>query len=231
MGAFWKIEDRCLYVDMGQIHVPSWKVREVQKAAHAKTRLLKKIDPFARCVGRKRVFETPDQLRRACEDYFKSQECLIYDKWGQPLINPDTGEYVKSTKPLTISGLGLHIGVATSTLRRYRAIAESGTVPYEFAEVVNEALQKIENYAETRNYDRDGQKGAQFVLQAGFNWRTAKEKRETRRIRTDEKIAIEKLKMQQEEHRLKMKMLEAGLEDGEDNDINITITRAKRKEE
>jgi hypothetical protein len=229
MGAYKKLEGRMLYVDMSKIHVPSWKIREVQKAAHEKTRALKKIDPFARCVGRKRIFETPDQLRAACNAYFKDQEYVVLNKWGKPMIDPETGEYIKGTKPLTLAGLGRHVGVATSTLRRYRAVAESGTIPYEFAEVMMEALQKIEEYAERRGYDRDGQRGSQFVLQAGFNWQTRKEASERCRIRTDQKIALEKLKMQQEEHRLKMKMLEAGLEgDAVDNDITVTIKRAQR---
>lgn len=231
MGAYKKMEGRYLYVDMGAIHIPSWKIREVQKAAHAKTRLLKKIDPFARCVGRKRAFETPEELKKACDSYFQAQECYIYDKWGQPIRDPMTGKYVKSTKPLTIAGLGLYIGVATSTLRRYKAIAESGTVPYEFAEVVTEALQKIEEYAERRGYDKDGQRGSQFVLQAGFNWQTRKEQSESRRLSVESKIALAKLKMAQEEHEMKMKMLQAGLEGTEDNDIKITITRANKNEE
>lgn len=231
MGAFKKLEGRYLYVDMSKIHVPSWKIYEVTKAAQAKQRLLKKIDPFARCMGRKRKFETPEQLKKACDEYFAAQECYIYDKWGQPIKDPLTGEYVKSTHPLTISGLALHIGVATSTLRRYKAIAESGTVPYEFAIVVMEALQKIEAYAERRGYDKDGQRGSQFVLQAGFHWNTDKEERESRRLSIESKIAQEKLKMAKEEHELKMQLLKAGLDGGDDNDINITITRAKRKDE
>ena len=230
MGAFKKMEGRKVWLDMSQIHVPSWKIREVQKAAHAKTRLLKKIDPFARCVGRKRTFETPEQLRAACDDYFKAQECFIYDKWGKAIKDPETGKYIKSTKPLSIAGLGLHIGVATSTLRRYKAIAESGTVPYEFAEVVMEALQRIEGYAEVRGYDKDGQRGSQYVLAAGFGWRTKKEESESRRIRVETEIAKERLRMQQEEHKLKMKMLEMSMDEGEDNDFKITITRAKRED-
>lgn len=230
MGAFKKIEGRYLFVDMGKIHVPSWKIREVQKSAHEKTRLLKRIDPFSRCVGRKRVFETPEQLKKACDDYFKSQECYIYDKWGQPIKDPMTGELIKSTHPLTVAGLGLHIGVSTSTLRRYKAIAESGTVPYEFATVVMEALQKIEAYAERRGYDKDGQRGSQFVLSCAFNWQSRKEEREIHRLSTEDRIALEKLRMAKEEHELKMKMLQAGLDDGEDNDIKITITRAGRED-
>lgn len=230
MGAYKKMEGRYLYVDMGAIHIPSWKIREVQKAAHAKTRLLKKIDPFARCVGRRRTYETAEELKKACDSYFKAQECYIYDKWGQPIKDPMTGKYVKSTKPLTISGLARYIGVGTATLKRYKAIAESGTVPYEFAEVVMEALQKIEEYAERRMYDKDGQRGGQFVLQAGFSWQTRKEQSETLQNKTENKIALAKLKMAQEEHEIKMKMLQAGLEGTEDNDIKITITRATKED-
>lgn len=230
MGAYKKMEGRYLYVDMGAIHIPSWKIREVQKAAHAKTRLLKKIDPFARCVGRRRTYETAEELKKACDSYFQAQECYIYDKWGQPIKDPMTDEYIKSTKPLTISGLARYIGVGTATLKRYKAIAESGTVPYEFAEVVMEALQKIEEYAERRMYDKDGQRGGQFVLQAGFSWQTRKEQSETLQNKTENKIALAKLKMAQEEHEMKMKMLQAGLEGTEDNDIKITITRATKED-
>lgn len=231
MGAYKKLEGRTLYIDMGKIHVPSWKVRDMQKYAHEKVRALKKIDPFARVVGRKRAYQTAEELKTACDSYFKEQECYVYDKWGQPIKDPMTGQFIKSTKPLTISGLGLHLGVPTKTLRNYRAIAISGTVPEEYADVVMEALQKIEAYAERRNYDRDGQRGSQFILQAGFNWRTEKERRESTRIETQTKIELEKLKMQQEEHKLKMQMLRAGLEGDVDNDINITISRASKKED
>lgn len=230
MGAYKKMEGRVVWIDMSEIHVPSWKIYEVTKMAQRKARLLKKIDPFARCMGRKRVYETPEQLKAACDRYFKDQECFIYDKWGKPLIDPDTGEYVKGTKPLTLAGLGRYTGVSTWTLRRYREIAESGTVPYEFAEVVNEALQKIEEYAEQRSYDKDGQRGAQFVLERGFKWQSPKEEREISRIRTETEIAKEKLRMQQEVHKLKMQLMQAGLDDGEDNEVQITITRAKKEE-
>lgn len=228
MGAYKKLDGRYLYVDMSEIHVPSWKIREVQKAAHAKTRALKKIDPFARCVGSKLKFQDPEELRVLCENYFKEQEYFVRDKWGKPLRDPDTGAFVKSTKPLSIAGLGRYIGCATSTLRRYKAVAESGTIPYEYAEIVNDALQRIEEYAECRGYDRDGQRGAQFVLQAGFGWNTKKEERECRRLSAETEATKEKLKMQKEKHQLEMKLLQAGLDEGEDNNIQITITRANK---
>lgn len=230
MGAFKGIRGRVMYVDMTEIHVPKWFMREVQKEAFKKHRALKKIDPFARCIGRRRTYETAEELKKACDKYFKDQECFIYDKWGQPITNPETGELVKSTRPLTVSGLARSIGVATETLRQYRIIAKSGTVPTDFAEVVTEALQKIEEYAEIRNYDKDGQKGAQFVMERAFGWQSRKEKSEIRLNKTNSQIALEKLQMQKEEHELKMQMIKSGLEDGEDNDIKITIKRAGRED-
>ena len=231
MGAFKKIEGRYLYVDFEKIKVPSFQMREMQKKAMAKTRLLKKVDPFARCIGRKRAFETPEELKKACDNYFKEQECLVYDKWGRPLTDSETGEYIKDTKPLTISGLARSIGISCVTLRRYQEIAESGTVPIEFANVVTDALNKIEEYAESQMYNRDGQRGGQFVLQAGFRWNTRKEESEIQTLSVKNKIELEKLRLQKEEHRLKMEMLKAGLDGGEDSEIKVTIKRAGRDQE
>lgn len=232
MGAFKKLEGRMLWVDMTNIHVPSWKIRDVQKAAHAKLRALRRIDPFAKVAGCKKAYETAEELKAACDSYFQSQECYLYDKNGNPLVNPKTGEYMVGTQPLTMSGLARHLGIQTQTLRRYRSTARSGLVRPEYAAVVLEAMQKIEEYAERRGYDREGQKGSQFVLQVGFGWKTEKESRECARMKAETEIAREKLRMMQEEHRMKMKMLEMSLDNGgEDNEVKITITRASRKEE
>ncbi len=233
MSAFKKIKARTVFIDMSEIHVPSWQTREITKAALAKTRALKKIDPFARCIGSKRIFETPDDLRKACDSYFKAQEYIINNKYGEPLINPQTGEYLIGTRPLTISGLARHIGVHTDTLRRYRAVAESGTIPYEFAQIIIEALQRIEEYAEARNYDRDGQRGGQFILQTAFRWETKKEQRESSKLKAETELLKQKKSFDKEKHDLEMKILEhsvTSLEDGGDSDINITITRASKED-
>lgn len=231
MGAFKKLQGHYLYIDMTNIHVPSWKIYALTKASLAKQRAIRKIDPFAHVIGPKRKYETAAEFKAACDEYFKSQECYVYDKFGQPIKDPITGKYIKSTKPLTLSGLGLHIGLATATLRHYRAIARSGTIDPEYAAVILEALQHIESYAERRAYDRDGQRGGEFILKTGFNWRTEKEKRESEKIKVETSIAKEKLRMQREEHQLKIELLRAGLEGDEDSDINITITRAKKKDD
>lgn len=227
MSAFKKIDGRYVFVNMTSIHVPSWKIREVQKMAEKKTREMRKVGLWNKCVGRKRKYETAEDLKRACDKYFRDQECYIYDKWGQALRDPETGEYIKSTKPLTISGLGLSIGLATSTLRAYRQKGREKRLPPDFDKVLVEALQKIESYAENRGYDKDGAAGSKFILQAGFHWNTDKEVSETGRIKTETEIEIAKLKMQQEEHELKMRLLKSGLANGNiDSDLHITIKRA-----
>lgn len=231
MPAFKKVEGRFVYLDLTDIHVPSWKIRDVQKAAHAKLRALKKICPFAKVVGAKRAYESAEDLKAACDSYFEAQECHVFDKWGKPLVDPETGEYLKTTKPLTLSGLALHLGISTDTLRKYKKKALTGLVSPEFSAVIFEALQRIEEYAEGRIYDKDGQRGSQFVLQAGFGWQTRKEASESARTRVEVEIAKERLRMQQQEHQLKMKLLEAGVDDEADNEVKITITRASRKEE
>lgn len=232
MGAFKKMEGRYVWIDMTEIHVPSWKIRDVQKAAHAKLRALRRIDPFAKVAGCKKAYETAEELKAACDSYFKAQECYVYNKFGEPIRDPETGEYLKDTQPLTMSGLARHLGIQTGTLRRYRKTARSGLVRPEYAAVVLEAMQKIEEYAERRGYDRDGQKGSQFVLQAGFGWQTEREIRECAKMRAETEMAREKLKMMQEEHRMKMQMLKLSLEGGgEDNEVKITITRATREED
>lgn len=231
MSAFKKLEGRYLYLDMSTIHVPSWKIREIQKLALEKHRRLKKIDPFARCMGKPLKYGTPQMLKSACDDYFKTQECYIYDKYGNPIKDLATGEYLKGTQPLTISGLALHLGIQSETLRRYKAISESGTIPREYADIINEALSKIEAYAERRSYDKDGQRGAQFILQAAFRWKTPKEKSDIQSLKVKDRIALEKLQMEKEEHELKMQLLRDSLNGDVDGDVNITITRASRKEQ
>lgn len=228
MADLYKIlPDRKICIDFSDIHVPSWKIREVQKAGAAKRRAMRKIDPFYRLGGARKKYETPEELRAACEDYFNSQKTFIYNKHGDRVKNPDTGEYEWMYRPLTLSGLARYLGIATNTLVGYQYVAQAGLVPREYADIVLEARQRIEEYAESRGYDKDGASGSKFVLQAGFGWKTDKEKQEELKLKVDAEVARERLKMQKEKHRLEMKLLEAGINPDEDsNNVQITITRA-----
>ena len=92
----------------------------------------------------------------------------------------------------------------------------------EYADVVLMARQRIEEYAEGQLYTRDGNRGGEFVLRAGFGWQTKGE-------RSLQKISKKKLKMQQSEQKLKSKLLQEGI-DNPDNTVEIKITRASTRQ-
>lgn len=225
MPALKKIDGRKLYVNMDEI----WSPPPENKRQMNSRRGLRQIDPFGPPVGRRpRYYRDPEELKRNVDSYFRRQERLVYDKWGNVVINSETGMPEKTTAPLTLSGLARHLGIATSTLANYGRIAKSGTVPVEFAEVILDARQRIEEYAEMRGYDKDGQKGSDKVLRAAFRWLDPVEEAAIIKNKWDVYFAKEKLRMLQEEHTIKMRLMELGVdkEDLEDKEISITITRA-----
>jgi hypothetical protein len=171
--------------------------------ARAKHRALKRIDPFAHCIGARRKYETPEELKRECNSYFSSCMKPVIDKKTGEFVRDEYGCYVmEQTKPYTISGLARHLGITTGTLRTYHQKAKAGLIPPEFADVVLEARQRIEEYAEMQLYSRNGGMGGQFVLRNGFGWQTPKEHRETQAIK-------QKTKILQEEFDMKKKLLDS----------------------
>lgn len=223
MGHFKGIDGKKVYIDFEDLYEPSWMIREVQKISSEKSRALKRLDPFSRCGGSKRAYQTPEELRVACDSYFKSQECFVYDRFGQAIRDAETGKKVKTTKPLTLSGLARHLKITTNTLRNYTAVSHAGLIPPEYAEIVLEARQKIEEYAESRAYDKDGANGGKFVLKAGFGWVEPQEESIIRKNKIDTAVSAKLLKIKQDESAAKLKLMELG--DNEDNDICITIKR------
>lgn len=217
------IKNRKIYIDFEGLYEPSWQIREVQKLAHEKNRAIKRLDPFGKCAGRKRAYENPEELRDKTEEYFEKQKCFKYDRFGQPIRDPETGEKIISTKPLTLSGLALHLGISTVTLKRYQAISNAGLIPPEYAEIVLEARQRIEEYAESRGYDKDGAAGSKFILKAGFGWKEPLEKSNIEKNKNDIQVQKALLKIRQDESAAKLKLMD--LDESEDNEINITISR------
>ena len=92
-----------------------------------------------------------------------------------------------------------------------------------FARVLNNARQRIEEYVESRLYDRDGQGGARHVLDCayGAKWVTSKERAEIDRMSREMKLRLEEFNM-------KKKLLEDS--DGDDS-ITINVVRASKQDE
>ena len=111
----------------------------------------------------------------------------------------------------------------TKTLSRYEVISRAGGIPPEYAEIVLRARQRIETYAEEQIYTRDGSRGAQFVLMSGFKWITPKEQ-------ADIKVNKKRIKLQQEEFKMKQKLLGNG-DGADDTQLEIRVVRASKMTE
>lgn len=177
--------------------------------------------------GSERKFLTPDHLQSMVNEYFESCMGPTFDKDGNLLRN-DNGDLIKvQVKPFTLSGLALHLGLSTETLRKYKngkldtildeMRAETGDC-LTFSRVILRAKQVIEAYAEGRLYDRDGSNGARFVLDCCYGWVSRKEQSDIDKSR-------EETKLRREEFELKKQLID---EAEDDNDFTINIVRGRR---
>ena len=174
--------------------------------------------------GQKRRFMSPQHLQCMVDEYFESCNGPLLDRYGNLVYDKD-GRLVKTqVEPWTVSGLALYLGVATSTLKKYRegridSLLDEMKVDTDdymtFSSVVLKARQKIEGYAEKRLYDKDGQYGARFVLDNAFGWLSNKEQAEIDKM-TQEGI------LKAKEFELKKNLLDSG---EDDSSLTINIVR------
>lgn len=173
---------------------------------------------------------SPEHLQSMVNEYYESCMGPMFDKWGN-LVKDAQGALVKTqVKPFTLSGLALHLGVTTQTLKRYREgkldtildemRAETGDW-LTFSRVILRAKQTIEAYAEGRLYDRDGSNGARFVLDCCYGWVSHKEQSDIDKAKKDAKL-------RREEFDLKKQLIDEG---EEDDDFTINIVRGRRNAE
>lgn len=177
--------------------------------------------------GSPKRFVTPEHLQCIVDEYFASCYGPILDRNGN-LVRDSEGNVVKvQKKPYTVSGLALYLGVSTDTLKKY-TLGRIDTILDEmraetedvltFARVIIEARQKIEAYAEERLYDKDGQRGAQYVLDCCYKWSTTRESADIEKAKAE-------LELKKKEFELKRKVLDDSEEDGS---LTINIIRGKK---
>lgn len=114
-------------------------------------------------TGRPLKYGTVAELEEAIESYFV--ECdgkpftddegkVIHDKNGNPIIH--------GMRPPTVTGLALHLGLnSRQALLNYQGRPA-------FNDTVTRAKARIEEYVESRLFDRDGVNGAKFHLASNF---------------------------------------------------------------
>lgn len=188
---------------------------------------LKKINYGAR---RKIKWQSPEQLKTLVDEYFASCYGYLYDYRTHQLILDENGEPRKGqVKPFTMAGLARHCHVTTRQLRIMKAkdIDKLGVPTDEdykglqYSDVMLEARQKIEEYAEGRLYDRDGFNGGRYVLDCAYKWGYRKELAEIKKMRKE-------LEFKERELEMKLRMMAMG--EDENEPINITIRRAGEDE-
>jgi len=90
-------------------------------------------------------YKTVEEMQYKIDEYFENQ-----DLFG---------------KPYTITGLALHLGFSgRQGLFEYKA-------KKQFTDTIARARTKVESYAESRLFDRDGARGAEFTLRCNYKWR------------------------------------------------------------
>jgi hypothetical protein len=83
---------------------------------------------------------------------------------GDPLLDKNGEVLLLGAKPPTMTGLALALGFTSrQSLLNYQGKAE-------FMDSITRAKARVEEYAESRLYDRDGAKGAEFSLKYNFKW-------------------------------------------------------------
>ena len=136
-------------------------------------------------VGRPPKYKNVEEIEDKIEQYFAICE-------GEPLLDDDGKQvvnkygypcWIKPPKPPTVTGLALALGFTTRlSLLNYQG-------KKEFMNTITRAKTKIEEYAESRLFDRDGSNGAQFSLRNNFRgWNGGQEKSQDEMKKLDEII-------------------------------------------
>lgn len=104
-----------------------------------------------------------DQYFSDCEGH------PVVDEDGHALTDKNGNVILIGQKPPTVTGLALALGFTSRrALLDYQGRGK-------FSHTVTCAKSRIEEYAEGRLFDRDGQRGAEFSLRCNFKW-SAEEK-------------------------------------------------------
>ena len=115
--------------------------------------------------GRPPKWKSTEAMQEVIDAYF--EDCqghplvgedrrVVMDKRGVPII--------AGAHPPTVTGLARALGLTSRrALMNYQK-------KKEFADTIARAKTRCEEYAEERLYDKDGQRGAIFLLKCGFRW-------------------------------------------------------------
>jgi hypothetical protein len=114
-------------------------------------------------VGRPPMYSDPEEMQKAIDAYFSLCEGeKALDDEGNPITTKYGYLYKVEPKPPTITGLALALGFnSRQALLNYQGREA-------FNDTVTRAKARVEEYAESRLFDKDGANGAKFSLANNF---------------------------------------------------------------
>ena len=139
---------------------------------------------MANVGGKPPKYKNKEEIQEKIEQYF--EDCkgeLLRDADGNPMFDKWKNPIMINQKPPTITGLALALGFTSrQALLNYQA-------KKEFVDTITRAKSRVEEYAESRLFDRDGSNGAQFSLRNNFKgWNGEQEKSQDEMKKLDEII-------------------------------------------
>lgn len=137
---------------------------------------------MANSRGKPPKYKSKEEIQEKIDKYF--EDCKgepLRDAEGKPMLDKWQNPIMINQKPPTITGLALALGFASrQALLNYQG-------KKEFNDTITRAKSRVEEYAESRLFDRDGSGGAQFSLRNNFKgWN----------IDNEQKLEIELLKLE-----------------------------------
>lgn len=115
-------------------------------------------------AGRKPKYKTAEEMQEIIDAYFKDCDGEILYNEGEPVLDKWGNAVIINAHPPTVTGLALALGLnSRQSLLNYQGKAA-------FVDTITRAKMRVEEYAERRLYDRDGQRGAEFTLRFNFRW-------------------------------------------------------------
>lgn len=112
---------------------------------------------YKRRTGRRRKYQTVEELEKLCIEYFQDKVAEVYDEETERM------RYKWVERP-TIGGLALHLGMSRANVVNY------GNKD-EFFDTIKIARDLCESYLENALFDNRNPAGLCFTLKNGYGWR------------------------------------------------------------
>lgn len=113
------------------------------------------------------TFSNTAMLQQRLSEYFLSCEGPLKNKNGNIIKDGEGNPHMTQVRPYTLAGMARAMGVETRELKKF-ASGKYDTVKEKYSYWVKMGAQQIEEYAESRLYDKNGHNGGRFILDSAF---------------------------------------------------------------